>query len=224
VASTSSSPPRVDREPVLRAVGVRDPHDRREARDRHLTGSAGRGDRIVGGGSRDAHLVHLAIARGIGRKSPEVHVDGGRVRGVEIVQAHRVGAPERPQLELLDAVEILREDPRGEAPDVAMHAHAAGDGRHVDVIVGVRAADEHAVRAGLAFDPIVAQTRVRRVAVVAEAEVGDVIAALALDAIVAVAADQDVRAEAADHVVVTVARVDRQRGHVDHQRACRHAI
>ena len=87
--------------------------------------------------------------------------------------------------------------------------HAPAVGRDVDVLVDVRAVEQHRVGAGLAFDHVAAVARIPLEHVVAGAEQGGVVALLAVDEVVAVAAEQEVGAVAAEDGVVAGAAVDR---------------
>ena len=100
----------------------------------------------------------------------------------------------------------------GDGGDVASEAHARAVGGHVDLLGGVGAVEVHDVLAALALDGVAAVARIPLEVVRAGPEQGDVVAAVAVDEVVAGAADQRVVAVAAAHGVVAGPAVDAQVG------------
>ena len=110
----------------------------------------------------------------------------------EVVDGDGVGAAERADVRRLDAVEVHRD-----AGDVADQAHARAVGRDVDLLADVGAVEVQRVAAALALDGVAAVARIPLEGVVAGAQLGGVGADVAVDEVVAGAAEQRVGAVAA---------------------------
>ena len=147
--------------------------------------------------------VDRAVAPAV--RAAQVECDLRDVRPAEVADDDLVGAAERAEVDALDVVQIHRD-----GRDVAGEERAPAVGDDIDVLVDVRAEEQHRVDAVLAFDRVVAVARVPLEHVVAGAEQGDVVAVVAEDEVIAVAAEQHVRALAAEDRVVAGAAVDRQ--------------
>ena len=137
-------------------------------------------------GAVDDHAVGLAVAAR--RRWPRGRRNLADIRAGQVVDRDGVGAAERVEVDLLDAVGVHRD-----VADVAEEPQPGAVGGQVDVLVDVRAVEEHRVVAVLALDDVAAVARIPGERVVAGAEEGDVRAAVAVDRVVAVAAEERVR-------------------------------
>ena len=155
-------------------------------------------DLVVAGGAVDDHGVGRGIAAKVDRDLR--HAGTGQVADRDVV-----GAAERVELDVLDAVEV-----HGDVADVAGELHLPVVGRDVDVLVDVGAVEQQRIGAVAAVDRVAAVARIPDEGVVAGAELRHVVAAPADDDVVAVAADQRVVAVAAGDGVVAVAAVERE--------------
>jgi hypothetical protein len=117
-----------------------------------------------------------------------------------------VGAAERSEVHLLDAVEV-----HGDVGDVAREAYAGAVGGDVDVLANVGAVELHGVVAVLPLEGIAAVARVPHEGVVPRPAEHEVVAAAADEEVVAVAAGQPVGPVAARDGVVAGAAVHGQR-------------
>ena len=97
--------------------------------------------------------------------------------------------PSALKSDMLDIIQV-----HGHCGHVAEEAGACAIGREVDVLADVGAVEQQRVDAGLALDDVVAIARIPLERIVSGAEKGDVVALVAVDEVVAVAADQDVGA------------------------------
>ena len=191
---------RVDRERVVRGLRVGDAHRRGEA-------GHGRGavapcdlDRVRAGGAVDDDVIGRAVA---GAVRAEVDVHRGDAGSGQIVGDDRVGAAERVDGDVLDAVRV-----HDDVADVAEEPEPRAVRGQVDVLVRVRAVEDHRVRAVLALDGVAAVARIPDESVVSVAEQRDVAALVPVDRVVSGASDEDVGALAAGDRVVAVAAVD----------------
>ncbi len=110
--------------------------------------------------------------------------DARDVGAGQVVDRDRVGAAERVEVDSLDAVRVHRDVPR-----VAEEPQPVAVRRQVDLLGRGGAVEHHRVRAVLALDRVAAVARVPDERVVAGAEERDVVAAVAVDRVVAGAAD-----------------------------------
>ena len=133
----------------------------------------------------------------------QVDRDLGDAGAGEVADGDVVGAAERGEVDVLDAVEI-----HGDVADVAGELHPPVVGRDADVLVDVGAVEQQRVGAVLTFDRVAAVARIPDEGVVAGAADQQVVAAAAGDDVIAVAAEQRVVAVAAGDGVVAVAAVD----------------
>ncbi len=153
----------------------------------------------------DDDSVRLCVAGAVDRG--EVDVDRVDAGACQVVDGDRVDAAEGLDVDLLDAVEVHRDE-----AEVAGESSAAAVGGDVDVLRAVAAVEVELVDAGLAFHGVAAVAGVPLEAVFALAQERPVGALVAVDLVVAVAADDRVGAVAAGEDVGVVAAVDRQRG------------
>ena len=103
----------------------------------------------------------------------------------QVVDRDGVAAAQGPDVEALDVVEVHRD-----GGDVAGQAHARAVGGDVDVLGGVGAVEAQGVAAALAFDGVAAVARIPLEAVVAGAQQRGVRTDVAVDEVVAGAAEQ----------------------------------
>ena len=130
-------------------------------------------DRVVAVGAVDDDLVGLSVAGACGS---EVDVDFADVGSGQVVDGDQVGAAERGEVDLFDAVGVHRD-----VGDVAEEAQPASVRGQVDLLADVGAVELHRVGAVLAFDDVAAVAGVPDERVVAGAEEGGVVAAAAVD-------------------------------------------
>ena len=169
-------------------------------------GVAADGDRVVAVGAVDDDAVGLAVAGAAAGCAGEVGVDVADVGAGEVVDGDRVGAAERVEVDRLDAVGV-----HGDVADVAEEPQPVSVGGQVDVLGDGGAVEAHRVAAGLAFDGVAAVARIPHERVVACAHERQVVASVAVDRVVAVAAEQLLDSGTAGEVVVSGATVDRRR-------------
>ena len=200
----------VDGERVEGALGAGERHLRRQSVDDYARAAAGDGDGVVAGRAVDDHVVRRPVTLAAARRSRQVDVDLLGVGPGEVVDRDGVGAAQRVDLDVLDAVEV-----HGDVGDVAEQPHPAAIGRDVHVLGDVGAVEHQRIGAGLALDDVAAVARVPDERVVAVAEQGHVVAAAADHGVVAVATDERVGALAAGDGVVAGAAID---GEADHAR------
>ena len=193
-----------------------------ERRDGHVVVGglvAGHGD--APGGAVDDHAARaradvdvigvLGALRddGVGRsvavavEGVEVDVGGGEVGTPEVADGDGVGAAEGADVRALDAVEVHRD-----ARDVAGQAHARAVGRDVDLLAGIGAVEGQRVLAALPLDGVAAVAGIPLEGVVAGAQLCRVGADVAVDVVVAGAAEQGVGPVAAGDRVIAAAAVD----------------
>ena len=111
----------------------------------------------------------------------------GHIRPTEIPDHDVVGAVERAEVDVLDIVEVHRD-----VGDVAEEPHPPAVCRNIDVLGYVCAKKQHGIRTILAFDGIVAVTGVPLEDVVACTKQREIVAAVTVNEIVAISAEQDV--------------------------------
>ena len=131
-------------------------------------------DRVGAVGAVDDDGVGLAVAGAAAGSAGEVEVDLGDVGAGQVVDGDGVGAAEGVDVDLLEAVEVHRD-----VADVAGEPNPAAVGREVDVLVDVRAVEDHRVGAALALDGVAAVAGIPHERVVAGAERSHVVAATA---------------------------------------------
>ena len=112
----------------------------------------------------------------------------------EVVDDEVVEAAERIRDDRLDVVEVHRD-----TGDVTEESHPVAYGGDVHDLIGVVAVERHRVVAGLAFEGVAVVARVPDERVVAGAHEGHVITVTTDDQIVALTAEEQVRAEATVH-------------------------
>src|SRR5262249_11207716 len=115
----------------------------------------------------------------------------------DVVNCDEVGPTLGVYVDLLDAIEVHRD-----GPDIACEANARAIGKCVHGLVDGRPVENHRVVSILAFDNIAAITRSPLEYVIAAAEVGGVVAWIAVDEVISVAPEQGVVAVAAEDGVV----------------------
>src|SRR5262249_49739568 len=123
----------------------------------------------------------------------------------EIIDGHGVGAAQRIDVDFLDAVEI-----HDDIPDVTGELNALAVGRDIEALVDVGAVEQEGVHAVLTLDLVAAVAGIPLERVVAGAENGDVVALVAIDETVAVAAEQMVGTVATENGVVAGAAIARR--------------
>src|SRR5262249_51150103 len=160
-------------------------------------------DRVVGGRAVDLHLVGGEVA------AAEVDVDVLHVGRAQIADIDGVGTAEGLEVDVLDAVGV-----HGDVGDVAGESEAVAVRREGDVLGDVGAVEAHRVGAGVAFDRVAAVARVPDERVVTGAERTLIGAAVAVDDVVAAAAEKCLRTAATGEVVVAVAAVEDRRDRV----------
>src|SRR5262245_13703013 len=150
-------------------------------------------DRVVAAGAVGRQGVDRAIADATAERSREIdqHATGRKVGAAEIVDHDVIGAAEGVEIDPLNAVDI-----HGNAGDVVEETHASAVGRTVDVLVDMRTAEHKRVEAGPTLDRVVAVARIPLEYVVAGTEEGGVVALIAVDEIVPVAAEKSIGAVA----------------------------
>ena len=141
-------------------------------------------DDVVAVGAVDDDDVGRRVAGGAADRAGEVDVDLGHVGAGEVVDRERVGAAERVEVDRLDVVEV-----HDDVAEVAGEQHAPAVRRRREDLVAGAAVEQHRVGAVLALDHVAAVARIPLEHVVAGAEEDDVVALLAVDEVVAVAAD-----------------------------------
>ena len=166
-------------------------------------GGAGGGDRhgIVAVRADRGDDVRRGVAATAERS--QVGVERAQVGAGHVVDDDRVGAAQRVERDALDVVEVERD-----VRDVADEQHARAVGRDVDVLADVGAVEGHGVAVGPALDGVVAVAGIPLERVGAAAQQGDVLAAVAVDEVVAGAADELLGRVAADQRVVAGPAVD----------------
>src|SRR6266516_1278778 len=127
----------------------------------------------------------------------------------QVVDGDNVGAAEGVEVDALDAGGVHRD-----AGDVAREPEAGAVRRQVDLLGDVGAVEEQRVGAVLALDDVATVTRIPNEGVVAGTQERDVVAAVPVDRVVPVAAEQCLRTGAAGEIVVSVPAVDRRRDRV----------
>ncbi len=157
--------------------------------------------------SFDGDGVGRAVAHAGGRG--EVEVDLRHVGSRQVVDGDCVGAAEGVEVDALDAGGV-----HGDVGDVAGEPEAVAVRRQVDLLGDVGAVEEQRVGAVLALDDVATVTRIPDEGVVVGTQERDVVAAVPVDRVVPVAAEQCLRTGAAGEIVVSVPAVDRRRDRV----------
>ena len=176
------------------------------ARQRERGGDAGHGRAAVRAGHVDRVVELRAVDdRAVGRRVGVAEVGGdGLERGAgEVVGRERVGACERPDVDLLERAEVERD-----AADVAHQPRAQLVGRKPERLVRAGAVEGERVAAGRAVDRVAPVAGVPVEAIVPGAEPAGVVAAPAVDEVVAVARDQPLGAAAAQQGVAAAAALE----------------
>ena len=196
----------VDGERVDRVL-VLDRHPRGQAGQRDARGVSAHVDGVVALGAVDDDAVGRAVAGDAAERAGEVGVDGADIGAGEVVDRDRVGTAERVEVDRLDAVGVHRDAARG------CGRTAAGCRSPTDRPCSAAAAPlkTHRVGAGLAFDGVAAIARIPDERVVARAQLGEVVAPVAVDRVVPGAAAQLLHSGTAGEVVVSVPAVERRR-------------
>src|SRR5262249_45103996 len=153
-------------------------------------------DHVVAGSPVNGDLVRCAVADARAGGGLEVDIDHRPVRSAQVVDVNGVGAAQRVDLDVLDAVEV-----HGDVGDIAGEPRPGAVGRDVDALVDVGAVEPERVGARLPLDLVAGVARVPDERVVARAEQRHVVAG---------AADDDIVAPAAGDGVVAGAAVDRE--------------
>ena len=146
-------------------------------------------ERVGATGGVDGDLVELTITAAA--RGGEIDVDAGGFGAGQVNDAYVIRAAQRIVAHCLDVVEVHHD-----RADVAQEPGASADRIDGYVLAGIRAVEQQLVGIGLAFDGVAAVARIPLEDVVAGAEKGRVGALVAVDEIVAVAAEQQVGAVA----------------------------
>ena len=198
-----SSPPRPSTRDRVDRLAAAHARLRGQSTDDELAVRVGEPD-LVGGGRALRHdRVGCAVAaadRGV-----EVDVDALQPGPREVASDEDgVRASECSDRERLDAVQVHRD--RG---DVTREEHTRAVAAHLHDLARVRAVEGEAVAAALPLDGVASVTGIPLERVVAGPEQRGVVAAVAVDEVLAGAPDQRVGTVAAEQRVVAVAAVDR---------------
>ncbi len=163
-----------------------------------------RGDVEKIGGRRpgDADGIRLGIPDAAERGKVHVHLRHGRA--CQVIHRGGVGAAKGLEVELFDTVRV-----QDDVAQVAGEAQSLPVGGEVEDLVAVRSVECHDVVPGLALDRITSVTRVPSKNVVASAQQSRIVALVAVNEVVAGAADQNVGTVAAQQRVVTGPAVHR---------------
>src|SRR5262249_42973311 len=146
----------------------------------------------------------LTVASGPADRPGEIDVDLRHACSAEIVDGRGVGAAQRIDVDLLDAVEV-----HDDIPDVTGELSTLAVGRDVEDLADVGAVEQEGVHAVLTLDLVAAVTGIPLECAVAGAEKRDVVTLVAVDEIVAVTAEQTVGAVTTENGVVAGAAVHR---------------
>src|SRR4029079_12895661 len=103
----------------------------------------------------------------------------------QVVDGDIVGTAERDEVHPFGAVHV-----HGDAAHVAGESQSRAIGREVYLLIDIRTVELQCIRAVLTLDNVAAFTRVPDEGVVAGAQEGYVVAAAAVDEVIAVAAEQ----------------------------------
>ena len=142
-------------------------------------------DRVVAVGGVDDDAVGLAVAAGAAEGAGEVEADIADVGSAQVVDGGEVGAAEGVEVDPLDAGGVHRDGAlSAEEPETLAVR------RQVDLLAAACAVEEHRVGAVLTFDDVAAVAGIPDEGVIAGAHQARVGAAVAVDHVVAVAADQ----------------------------------
>src|SRR5262245_6122652 len=174
-------------------------------------------ERIGALGAVDGDGVSFAVGAAVG--AAQVQADLRHVGPGEVVDDDVVRPTQRPELDVLDPVEVHRD-----VAGVAEEADAGAVGGDVDAVADVGAEEQHLIVAALPLDGVAAVTRVPLEDVVAGTHAGDVVALVAVDEVVAVAAQQQVGTLAAEDPVVARAAVQGQLDDTGRQCGGRQAV
>ena len=153
----------------------------------------------------DDDAVDLAVAGARGGAF-EVGVDVRDVGAAEVADGDGVGSAEGVEVDPLDADGV-----HGDVADVAEEPEAVPVRGQVDLLGGCRAVEQHRVGSGPTEDGVAAVARIPDERVVAGSQDRQVVASIAVDDVVPVTAEQQLRSGASGEAVVSVAAVDRRR-------------
>src|SRR5262249_44759660 len=124
-------------------------------------------------------------------RAGQVEIDVGQVRAAEVVDRDLIEAALGVAVDLLDAIEVHRD-----GADVSSEPNARAIGGDVHRLIDVRAIEDHGVMAIFAFNSVAAVTWIPLEHVIAGAHEGAVIALVAVDEIVTVAAEEEIETSA----------------------------
>src|SRR5262249_54942348 len=177
----------VDDQPIVGRLGAADVHHGGQTGDGDTGRVAGYRNHVGVVGAVDDDGVGRPVAGVAAGSARQVDIDLGHGGAGQVVDGDGVGAAEGVEVDGLAVGEVHR--PAGH---VAEEAPPRAVGRDVDVLVGVRAVEQHGVEAVLTLDGVVTVTGVPHEGVVAGPQEGHVIAAAADHQVVTLAADQQV--------------------------------
>ena len=146
----------------------------------------------------DGDAVDLTVACA-GRAAFEVGVHVRDVGAAEVADGHEVGAAEGVEVDPLDADGV-----HGDVADVAEEPEVVPVRGQVDPLGSARAVEQHRVGSGPAQDGVAAVARIPDEGVVACAQDCQVVTPVAVDRVVSVTAEQQLRSGASGDVVVSV--------------------
>ncbi len=178
----------LDDEAIVGALGTGDIHLGRKTEHGNAGAGAEDVDDVVTVGAVDTDSVGRAIACRTANRAGEADVHLRHVGATEVVDDDVVGATERVDGDLLEVVDV-----HDDVAKVAGQQHPLAIGRDGEVLGAVGAVEQHLVDAVLTFHRVRAVARIPLEDVVAGAEEGNVVALLAVDEIVAVAAEEQYR-------------------------------
>src|SRR5262245_6885949 len=190
----------------VRLVGVIDNHRRRQALDCDLAARRGDGDHVVAIGGVDGDGIALAVAAAAVERRRQIDFDLGDVGALEIADDDVVRAAERLDVNALHLVQV-----HDDVADVAEEERPFAVGGDVEVLADVGAVEQQGVDAVLPLDHVAAIARIPPEGVVAGGDQRQIIALVAVDKVVDVAALKRLLAGAGEDRVIAHAAVECQR-------------
>src|SRR6185312_9544121 len=169
---------------LVAGFGMIEYHLRLQAADDDLAADRGDGDDVVAIGGIDGHAVDLLVADCSADDTGQVDVDLRDVGAGEVADNDVVGTAEGVEVDGLDIVQV-----HDDIGDIAEEQGPPAVGEDVNVLGDVGAVEDEGVDAVLAFDHVVAVAGGPAKHVIAGAEKRDIVAVVAEDGVVAVAAE-----------------------------------
>ncbi len=163
-------------------------------------------DVVVPVGAADRDAVGRAVGDGSAEGACEVDVDGLDAGTAQVVDRDGVGAAEGVEVDGLETGRVHRD-----IPEITHELEPVATCRQLDFLGRAGSVEDHRVVAGAAVERVAAVARIPDERVVAWAEIGLVVAAVAVDRVVAGAAEQRLGSLAAGNRVVTGPAVDPRR-------------